>query len=169
MAVASPAARPEPKRPLVLGLGNDLIADDGFGILAVEELQVALGDRAEFVGTSVHGVALLDSLIGYDQVIVIDVIQTGQNPVGTVTEIDPRSFRPVASPSPHYTGLPEMLALAEQLELPFPKDIRVFAVEAQDLVTLGGPMTAAVREALPEVIRRVRIALDEFAPSPKAG
>jgi len=146
----------------VVGLGNDLLADDAIGIVAAHELQVRLQGRAEVVATSLHGVALLDLLIGYDRVIVIDAIQTKQKPVGTLHEIDAASLRPVASPSPHYTGLPELLELAERLGLQFPRTVRIFAVEAADLLTIGGEMSEAVRGALPELCLRVERALDEF-------
>ena len=149
-------------RVLVVGLGNDLLADDAIGIVAARELQIRLDGRADVVATLLHGVALLDVLIGYDRVIVIDAIQTNQQPVGTLLEIDAASLRPVASPSPHYTGLPELLELAERLGLQFPRTVRIFAVEAADLLTIGGEMSEPVRGALPELCLRVERALDEF-------
>jgi hydrogenase maturation protease len=143
------------KKLLVVGLGNDLLADDAVGVLAAKELETRLAGRADVVATSLHGVALLDVFLGYERAIVIDAIQTGERPVGSVVEIDTSTLRAVASPSPHYVGLPEMLELAEQLGLEFPRGIRVFAVEVADLWTIGGEMTAGVRGAISEVCRRV--------------
>ena len=150
----------------MVGLGNDLLADDAVGVLAAQELETRLSGRADVVATALHGVALLDVFLGYEQAIVIDAIQTGQHAPGTVMEIDTSTLRPAASPSPHYVGLPEMLAIAEQLGVEFPKTVRVFAVEVVDPYTIGGKMTAEVRRAVEEVCQRVLEAVEELKSTP---
>jgi hydrogenase maturation protease len=145
--------------PLIVGLGNDLLADDAVGIIAIRELEKRVAGRADLVATSVHGVALLDTFLGYTRAFVIDAIQTGMHPPGTVIEIDTSTLRPAMSPSPHYVGLPEMLLLAEELGLEFPAHIRVFAVEIVDAQTIGGQISEAVRAAIPELCNRVEQAL----------
>lgn len=139
---------------LVLGLGNELLADDGVGILAVRRLAAEIGDRADVVESELHGLALIDILAGYDQVIIIDAIQTGDCPPGTVIQLCPEEFRPTLSPSPHYTGLPEMMQLARQLHIPFPKDIKIFAVETADALSFGQNPGPEVLAALDELVCR---------------
>jgi hydrogenase maturation protease len=102
-------------RILVLGLGNDLLADDAIGHLAVAELAPRLAGRADVEATALHGLALLDVLAGYDAAVVLDAACTGARPVGEVHEIDPASLARIESPSPHFAGFPEMLDLAERL------------------------------------------------------
>ncbi|UCD76085.1 MAG: hydrogenase maturation protease, partial [Phycisphaerales bacterium] len=97
----------------------------------------------------------------YERAILLDAIQTGEHPPGTVIELDPSELSAVYAPSPHYAGLPELLSVARQLELEFPKRFRIFAVEIVDPLTIGGEMTPAVRDAIPELCRRVRQALRE--------
>ncbi len=142
-------------RILVIGLGNDLLADDAVGILAARELKERLEGKADVVETAEHGVVLLDHFIGYDKAIVVDAIKTGKNSPGTVLEIDPGKLMPAANPSPHFTGLPELFVLARQFEVEFPTEVRIVAMEVEDLYTLGGEMTPAVRDSLPELVRRV--------------
>jgi len=144
-------------RTLILGLGNELLADDAVGVLVVRQLSNDLADRADIdvVGTPEHGLALLDLLIGYDEVVLVDAIVSGAHEPGEVFEIDPTELRPTPNPSPHYAGVPELLALGERLGLAMPRGVRIVAVEAGDLLTLGGPMTVGVRRALPELRRRV--------------
>jgi len=146
-------------KTLVLGLGNDLLADDAVGILAAHELQTQLQGRADVVASALHGLALLDLFIGYDRAIIIDAIQTGKHPPGSIIEISAADLSHVYAPSPHYAGLPEMLDLAKQLGLPFPHDLTIFAIEVADIHTVGGPMTPAVRQAIRDLCRRVRQAL----------
>lgn len=150
-------------KTIIVGLGNDLIADDAVGVLAARALQAELAGRADVVETALHGLALLDIFLGYDRAILLDAIQTGRRPPGAVIEIKASELDPVIAPSPHFAGLPEMLALAHQLQLEFPKEFRIFAVEVVDPRTLGGPMTPAVRDAIPELCARVRSALEAWA------
>jgi hydrogenase maturation protease len=146
-------------KTIVVGLGNDLIADDGVGVLAARALKEELAGHADVVETSMHGLALLDIFLGYDRAILLDAIQTGKHPPGAVVEIQASEIGPIIAPSPHFAGLPEMLALAEQLQLEFPRQFRIFAVEVVDPRTLGGPMTPAVRDAIPALCARVREAV----------
>ncbi|MBN1612771.1 MAG: hydrogenase maturation protease [Polyangiaceae bacterium] len=146
----------------MVGLGNDLLADDAVGVLAARELETRLAGRADVVATALHGVALLDVFLGYDRAIVIDAIQTGEHAPGTVVEIDTATLRPAVSPSPHYVGLPEMLAIAEQLGVEFPRTVRVFAVEVVDPHTIGGAMSPEVEQAVSELCERVERAVGEL-------
>ena len=152
-----------PMKTIVVGLGNDLIADDAVGVLAARELKAGLAGRADVVETAMHGLALLDIFLGYDRAILLDAIQTGQRPPGTVIEIKASELDPVIAPSPHFAGLPEMLAIAHQLQLEFPKEFRIFAIEVVDPHTIGGPMTPAVRDAIPTLCDRVHEALAAWA------
>jgi hydrogenase maturation protease len=154
---------------MVLGLGNDLLADDAVGILAVETLRSRVDDRVHVATSNMHGLALLDVFLGYDRAILVDAIQTGEVPAGTILELTASDLAPVGAPSPHYAGLPEMLRLAERLKLDFPKHLTIFAVEAADMQTIGGPLTEEVRDVIPELCRRVVSKLQAWLPQDAAG
>lgn len=147
---------------LVLGLGNDLLADDAIGHLAAAELGPRLAGRADVEATALHGLALLDVLAGYDAAVVLDAACTGARAVGEVHEIAPATLARIESPSPHFAGFPEMLDLAERLGLHFPRRLRIIAVEVLDPWTIGGAMTPAVRDALPELCERAERAVAEL-------
>jgi hydrogenase maturation protease len=149
-------------RILVLGLGNDLLADDAIGHLAVAELGPRLADRADVEATALHGLALLDVLEGYDAAVVLDAACTGAHPVGAVHEIAAASLARVRNPTPHFAGFPEMLDLADRIGLRFPRRLRIVAVEVLDPYTVGGVMTPAVRAALPELCERAVRAVEEL-------
>jgi hydrogenase maturation protease len=149
-------------RILVLGLGNDLLADDAIGHLAVAELEPRLAGRADVEATALHGLALLDVLAGYAAAVVLDAAVTGVHPVGAVHEIAADSLARVQNPSPHFAGFPEMLDLADRLGLHFPRRLRIIAVEVLDPYTVGGAMTPAVRDALPELCERAERAVAEL-------
>ncbi len=149
-------------KTLVLGLGNDLLADDAVGLLAADELKNRLAGRADVVGTSWHGLALLEFFIGYQRAIVMDSVRTFRHAPGTIIEMDGGALRPARIPSPHFAGWPEMLHLAHELGIIFPPRVRIFAVEVADASTIGGSMTPAVRRAVPELCARVCQAVSAY-------
>lgn len=143
-------------RPRVVGLGNDLLGDDAVGTIAARELEMELAGSAEVVETSLHGLALIDIFAGCERLIVIDAITTGRFSPGGIIELDPEDLESVPGPSPHFTGLPELIKIARELELDFPDEIKVIAVEVEAPRTLGGKLSDSVGNALPEVKSRVR-------------
>lgn len=158
-------------KTLVLCLGNDIIADDAVGIHAARLLRDSVGDLADVEECSVSGVALLEILVNYDRAIIVDAIHTRQHPPGTILELKPSDLGRIIAPSPHYAGLPELMGMAEQMDLDFPGEIVIYGIEAEDLLTVGGEMTEPVRNALPRIVERVERKLREwsaeaFAPSP---
>jgi len=154
---------------LVLGLGNDLLADDAIGIVVVRRLSEEIPARADFVESGLHGVALMDILAGYKRAIIVDAIRTGSLPPGTIIELRPDDLRTVRSPSPHYSGLPEMIELAREMELAFPEDIRILAVEIVDPLTLGGAMSPQVSAAMDMLVERVKDRLTRWERKNPAG
>jgi hydrogenase maturation protease len=62
----------------------------------------------------------------------------------------------IIAPSPHYSGIPEMLALAKKLNLEFPKEIVIFAIEVIDPHTIGGGLTQPIHEKLSALIKLVK-------------
>lgn len=150
-------------RTLVLGLGNELAADDAVGVLVARAARERIADAADVVASSASGMALIELLAGYDRAIVVDSIQTGRNPPGTITELELEQIGRVVAPSLHQAGLPEMAAVAERLGLGFPSETRVLAVEVLDPYTLGGAMSTPVAAAVDELARRVCNRVERWA------
>jgi hydrogenase maturation protease len=148
-------------RILVLGLGNDILSDDAAGILAARGVCKALctvdvGDaEVAVVESSVAGVALLEIFVDHDLAIVIDAIVTGKKPPGFIHELSPSDLGAVQAPSPHYAGLPEIIALASSYEMVFPREVKILALEVLDPLTIGGALSKPVEAALPRLVDRV--------------
>ena len=147
-------------KTLVLGLGNELLADDAVGILAARALRDEIKGQAEIVESSLSGLALLDLFVGYERAIVLDAIKTGRHPAGTILDLSPEDLGEVFAPSPHYAGLPEMLALARELELEFPWKIKIFALEVVDPYTVGGGLSEKAEQGIKELVRKVKQQLE---------
>jgi hydrogenase maturation protease len=146
-------------KTLVLGLGNELLSDDAVGIVVARTLRERMPadpGGVDVVESSLAGLALLDLFFGYDRAVVVDGIRTGRRPPGEIVELSPADLDSVVAPSPHYAGLPELLAVARNLGLPFPTDVRILAVETEDPYTIGGDLSESVRGAVEGVVERVR-------------
>lgn len=156
-------------KTLVLGLGNDLLGDDGVGILVARKLAGKLAGHADIAETSVSGIGLLDKLVGYDRAIIIDAFVTADSPPGTIIELHSSDLRPVANPSPHFTGLPEMIAIAWQLQLDFPRDFRVFGIAIRDALTVGGSLSEPVSRAVEPAAMHIQYLIQHWDEEPVPG
>lgn len=145
---------------LVLGLGNDILSDDAVGLLVARELQARLGPAGEgdcdVVEVCEMGLALLDVIVGYQTLILVDSIQTGRAAPGTLHEFQGDQIETRRVASPHFLGVGETLALGRLLGLPMPETVRILAIEVEDPFTLGTTMTPAVTAAVPEALGRVQ-------------
>ena len=140
----------------MLCLGNELLADDALGAVVAEQLRQILPGTLEVVFTSAMGFDLLDDVLGASRLLVVDTIETGTKPPGTIHLLREEDVQPVPGGSPHYIGIFETLKLGRKLQLDVPKDVIIIAVEPADCLTVGGAMTPAVKEAVPIVVNLVQ-------------
>lgn len=145
-------------KTIILGLGNDILADDAVGLIAARQLRCILAGKeaVDVFDTSEMGLALLDFLVGYDNAIIIDSIQTEEGIPGSVYEWDPASEHAETISSPHFVGVPETLALGRELGFKMPGRIVILAVEIEDAYTIGQALTDSVRNSLPAVLNRAK-------------
>ena len=144
-------------KTLVLGLGNPILSDDGVGIRVAHEVSNRLKNPQVTVSeTSAAGLSLLDSIVGYDKVIIIDAIQTEKGQAGQIYRMKTEDFSLTKRlSSPHQINLATALELGKMLNLAMPEKITVFAVEAKDVTSFGEKCTPEVEKAIPEVVKMV--------------
>jgi hydrogenase maturation protease len=157
-------------RLLVLGLGNDLLSDDAVGLHLARRLarRLARVPGIEVQETAEMGLSLLDVIVGFDRLMVVDAVQTGRAAPGSLHEFAVDELKLLPAMSPHFLGLGEVLALGRELGLVVPRQVRIFAVEVQDPWSVGTRLTRPVREAMPAVASRILTAArtwsDELQP-----
>ena len=150
-------------KTLVLGLGNPILSDDGVGIRVAQEVAKKLKDpQITVCETSAAGLSLLDSIVGYDKVIIIDAIQTKKGQAGQIYRMKPEDFSFAKRfSSPHQINLATALELGKMLNLAMPQEITVLAVEAKDVGKFSERCTPEVETAIPEVVKMVLKELNE--------
>ncbi|MFA6028348.1 MAG: hydrogenase maturation protease [Elusimicrobiota bacterium] len=142
------------KPTLLLALGNDILGDDGVGLVVAERLKDRVGEGVEILATSESGFRVMEFLEGYDNALLIDSVSTGQNPPGTVLEFTREAFARIKAPSPHYAGMSEVFELADRLGLTFPKNFRVLAMEIVSPKDFSVGLSPEVERAIPGLVER---------------
>jgi len=147
---------------LVLGIGNVLWADEGFGVRAVEALNASYTFPATVTlrdgGT--QGLYLYGIVAEARRVLVFDAIDFNLPP-GTlaVWRDDEVPACAASKMSPHQSGFNDILALA-QLRGEAPEAITLIGVQPEELADLGGSLRDVVRVRIDEA---VELAVKELA------
>ena len=148
---------------LVLGIGNLLWADEGFGVRAV----AALNEGWEFppevtlMDGGTQGLYLLPHVQSARRILVFDAIDYGLEPgaLQVVRDGDIPAYLGVGKMSLHQSSFQEVLQLA-QLSGRSPERAVLVGVQPQLLKDFGGSLTEVVRARLPEALA---IGLDVLA------
>ena len=151
-------------KTLILGIGNPVLSDDGVGIRVAQEVSKRVCDPQITVAEACHGgLFILDAVLGYDRVLLIDSIQTKEGTPGEVYRLRPSDL-PLARhlSSPHQVDFITALELGKVLDLPMPERIDIIAVEAGEVTSFGERCTREVEQAIPVVVEMV---LSEFQAS----
>ncbi len=156
-----------PMKTLVIGLGNPILTDDGVGVKVAYAVRDVLaldeGSLVKVTEAGVGGLQLMEMMVGYERVILVDAIQTPGGQPGTIHHLsldDIASALPTQhSASAHDMNLPTALEMGRRLGLALPETIEIFAIEAEDVVTFGETCTPAVAAAIPSVTELVLDAL----------
>jgi len=146
-----------PPPVLVLGLGNELLGDDGFGPVLIREIERKYRECAaeiECLDGGTQGLALLGRISGRKALIVLDALMTGQAP-GTVSvfvgeDIFQKSSH--RSTTAHEGNAGELLAAARLLQ-ELPEQIFLVGMEPETLCTKLG-LSKAVEDAVPEALEQ---------------
>lgn len=143
---------------LILGLGNPLLRDDGVGLRVAQELQTLLHGNPELEVDLDYwgGLRLMERMVGFDRVIVIDAILSGA-PAGTIHSLSPDDMPTRRSSSSHDMDLRTALQFGRHAGAKLPSDdsITLIAIEAVDVETFGETLTAKVEAAVPQAIELV--------------
>ena len=146
-------------RVLVLGIGNILWADEGFGVRAVEEFhrRFRVPDNVTVLDGGTQGLYLVNFLQEHDRLLVFDAIDYGLEP-GTmkiVRDDEVPKFTGAKKMSLHQTGFQEVLSAADLLGA-YPETLALVGCQPLDLEDWGGPLTEPVRATLD---RSIEVAL----------
>lgn len=154
---------------LIIGLGNPILGDDGVGWRVAEEVahwleiapSIPIQEHAypllypemnlEIDCLAVGGLALMERIIGYKRIIIIDAITTGQNSLGTVLRFD-RSNIPDSTmghlASIHDTSFANAIKVGKMMGAEIPEDIIIIGIEAEPNLDFSENLSPQVFSAI---------------------
>ena len=141
---------------LVLGLGNSIMTDDGFGVKVVNTLssRYHFQGKIRLIDGGTLGLDLLPHLEEVESLLIIDALDMRDKP-GQLFRIEgedvPRAF--ASKLSVHQMGLQDLLAVAE-LQGHVPTKLVVWGVQPE-CIEMGTDLTAAVESAVEPVVQKV--------------
>jgi hydrogenase maturation protease len=148
----------------VLGLGNVLMSDDGFGpyVIRVLDAEYEFPENVEIVDVGTPGLDLTPFLLDADAVVFIDTVKSAGAPGDIRTYDRDQILRhpPQIRVSPHDPGVKEGL-LTVAAAGAGPTSVTLIGV-VPDWVATGVTLSPAVRAAIEPVIAHVAAALERL-------
>ncbi|APG87078.1 hydrogenase expression/formation protein HupD (plasmid) [Sinorhizobium americanum] len=139
----------------MLGIGNILWADEGFGVRAVEAFHKAYEVPANVtvLDGGTQGLYLVQFINEHDRLIVFDAIDYGLVPgtMKVVEDDEVPKFTGAKKVSLHQTGFQEVLSAADLMGQ-YPERLTLIGCQPLDLENWGGPLTAPVKTVIPAAV-----------------
>jgi hydrogenase maturation protease len=150
-------------KQVVLGIGNPIIGDDGVAFHVIEALQAdpPPGD-VTLTSADVSGLAILDLITGFDEVVIVDAIQTRNGIPGDIYRLGLEDFRVTKHTiSPHDVDLPTALDIGKILKISLPTKISLVGIEIPDAYEFSTTLSHSVSDAVPRAVLMVKEILAE--------
>jgi hydrogenase maturation protease len=150
-------------KTLVLALGNPILSDDGVAHEVADRLAQRLQEAGEsnsggvdIIKSSGATMDIIGQLAGYERLMVIDAVQLGSVPLGTVHRfsLDDLSDT-VRISSPHDINFATALGLGKEWGYDIPEDIRIYGIEVKELLKFSEGCTPEVAESLDSIVEQI--------------
>lgn len=146
---------------VILGIGNLLLRDEGFGIHVVNELksQYKFPSNVDVIDGGTAGINLLSIIETAAHLILIDVVQS-KKPAGTIFRFKPDRMPKdvVYKRSLHQIGFNEIFGIAGILEK-FP-DTTIIGIQPKDIKSYGADLTAELKKRVKDVVEIILMELE---------
>jgi len=142
-------------KTIVLGVGNQILGDDGVGVHVADELKKHIHHPDITIEEAITGgMNLLDLILGYDKVIIIDAVKTETGENGEVKRIPISDFSTMHSCNPHDVSLNEAIKMAKKMgETRIPKEIIVIGVIMKQIpCEFGEKLSSKIAAAVPKAV-----------------
>jgi len=148
-------------KSLVVGLGNPIMGDDAIGCRCAEAIEAALSpqelETVEVIQFFRGGISLMERLIGYDRVLIIDSITGSGMKLGAVKKLTLDEIPSFTVNSPHDGSLKNALEFGKLMGADLPRQIDILAVEIEPKFEFSDQLSAPIGAGIPHVLQ---LALD---------
>jgi len=145
------------KRILVLGVGNILFTDEGFGVRVAEELEqrYEFSDNVTVLDGGTLGLKLMGPIMESDYLIIADIVLNDSTP-GNVHRLLGEDLNKACAfkNSMHQTDLLDTLANCSIVGH-VPDDVVLYGIEPVNYKDMSAALSPELEEKLPEVMDRI--------------
>jgi hydrogenase maturation protease len=152
----------------IIALGNPILGDDGIGwqvgnaaeqvwsnIRNSEIIPASRYDSiVDFIYLSCGGLELMEHMVDYDQVILIDAIFTGLYPRFSYHLLSLEDFKDTGSNhinSAHDTSLYHAIQLGQEIGIKLPEIIEIIGIEAEHVFEFSDQLSSELSDMIPEI------------------
>jgi len=142
-------------KTLILALGNPILSDDAVAYEVADRLaRRCIG--VDIIKSSAATMDIIPKLAGYERLVVIDSVQLGSAPPGTVHRFSLDELAETVRPSsPHDINFATAFQMAKQWGYDIPLDIRIYGIEVKELLKFSEGFTPEVAEKLDEITEHI--------------
>ena len=153
----------------VLGIGNLLWADEGFGVRCVEALQqrYEFADNVALIDGGTQGLYLIQHVQQADYLLIFDAVDYNLAPgeLKFIADDDVPKFLGIKKLSLHQTGFQEVLMLA-QLTGHYPSRVLLIGCQPENMMDYGGSLRPSVRAAMDGALDEALRVLERWGAAP---
>jgi hydrogenase maturation protease len=151
------------KKILVLGIGNELLKDDGVGPRVVKKLQNFLPYKhIDYATSLVGGMELIEIMKGYDEAVIVDGMMTEGGVPGTVYFMShPLNKTTLHLSNAHDISFDTSVKLARQMGVSFPSRIYIIGIEIVEDRDFGESLSPELQEKYSEIFGTVAATIQE--------
>lgn len=157
-------------KKLILGIGNNILMDDGIGPRIVEALKEKWPlPGVDYQTTTLGGLDILEFIAGYEWVAFIDAIKTEGGVPGTVYEFTPADFKETLHLSNiHDISFLSAIDLGEKIGYSIPEVMHIFAIEILEDQVFGQQFTSPVQERFETIIDEIHTGIKTYLKNEKS-
>lgn len=149
---------------LILGMGNPILSDDGVGLIVAEALRGSL-PGADVTTSAMIGLGLLDEIVGYDAIFVIDAMTARSVEVGELRRIVPEGQGGTRHLfTSHGINFFELMELGALLNYDMPEVGGVYGIGIGEETDFGERLSPRLAGQLPAVTRAILADILSRAP-----
>ena len=148
---------PQENKILILGIGNEVLRDDGIGPRIVKDIRSRIqAENVDCKFAVLGGMETIEMMKGYNEVVIIDAIFTEGGIPGTVYYSSfPTHKKTLHLSNAHDISFDMSVKLAQKLGIPVPSKISIIAVEIFEDREFGEELTKPLAESYDDILSSV--------------
>ncbi len=156
---------------LILGLGNEILTDDGIGIKLTHDLKNKFSRSSfNFKTASCGGLEIVEMIDGYENVIIIDAIKTFGGKPGKIYHFTLDHFQQSMHVSNfHDISFLTAMEFGRKAGLKLPRKVNILAIEIIEDLVFSNHFSPAIEEKYPEILVEVQSLMLNILLSAKIG